>query len=152
MRGQRVQIDFAVKGSQNYLSMVCVLTRFIKVFKTSNQSTKEMMRCMREWAALYGLTYAIKADFSPSFRLAFEKELEKLGVKIIHSSAYHPQSQGLVERSIKTIKEILDKRGQNLSQLLLNELQGGWREGISDQSLHGKSHQNSNPKQLATLY
>ena len=42
-------------------------------------------------------------------------------MKVIHSSAYHPQSQGLVERSIKTLKEILDKNGQNLSQLLLNE-------------------------------
>ena len=42
-------------------------------------------------------------------------------MKVIHSSAYHPQLQGLVERSRKTLKEILDKNGQNLSQLLLNE-------------------------------
>ena len=34
--GQRVQIDYDVKGTQNYLSMVCALTGFIKVFKTNN--------------------------------------------------------------------------------------------------------------------
>ena len=85
MPGQRVQIDFAVKGSHNHLSMICALTGFIKVFKTSNQSTKEAMRCVREWATLYGMPYAIKADSGPSFRMAFEKELEELGVKVIHS-------------------------------------------------------------------
>ena len=120
MPGQRVQIDFAVKGSQNYLSMVCALNGFINVFKTASQSTKEVMRCVREWAALYCIPYAIKADFSPSIRLTFEKELEEHEVKVIHSSAYHPQSQGLVERSIKTLKENLNKNGQNLRQLFLN--------------------------------
>ena len=51
--GKRVHIDYAIKDSQNYLSMVCILTRFIKVFKTANQNTKEAIRCVREWASLY---------------------------------------------------------------------------------------------------
>ena len=67
------------------------------------------------------MPYAIKVDSGPAFRMAFEKELEELWVKVIHSSAYHPQSQELVERPIKTLKEILDKNGQNPSQLLLNK-------------------------------
>ena len=59
--GQRVQIDYTVKG------MICALTDFIKVFKTANQSKNEAMRCVREWATLYGIPYAIKADSGPSF-------------------------------------------------------------------------------------
>ena len=102
MPGQKVQIDYAIKGSKNYLSIVCALTGFIKVFKTANQSTNEAVRCVRELASLYGIPYAIKAYSGPSFRLAFEKELETLGVKIIHSPAYHPQSRGLVESLIKS--------------------------------------------------
>ena len=66
--GQRVQIDYSVKGSQNYLSMVCTFTGFIKVFKTANQSKNEALRCVRQWAALYGMPYAIKADSGPSIR------------------------------------------------------------------------------------
>ena len=38
----------------------------------------------------------------------------------MHSSAYNSQSMGLVERSVRTLKEILHKNN-NLSQLLLNE-------------------------------
>ena len=50
------------------------------------------------------LPYAIKVDSGPAFRTSFEKELSELGVKIIHSSAYHPQSQGQVERSVHTLR------------------------------------------------
>ena len=70
--GQRVQVNFAIKGQQNYMSMVCALTGFIKVFKTPNQSTKEAIKCIREWAALYGMPYTIKVDSGPAFRVAFE--------------------------------------------------------------------------------
>ena len=65
--------------------MVCALTGNIKDLKTSNQSTNEVMRYVREWASLYGMPYAIKADSGPSFRLTFRKELDELGVKIMHS-------------------------------------------------------------------
>ena len=72
---------------------------------------------MREWGALYGIPYAIKVNSGPAFRLTFEQEMEDYGVKIIHSSAYHPQSQGLVERSVRTLKEILEKnKNKNMSQ------------------------------------
>ena len=64
---------------------------------------------MREWGALYGMPYAIKVDSGPAFRLTFEQEMEDYCVKIIHSSAYHPQSQGLVERSVRMLKEIWEK-------------------------------------------
>ena len=57
-----------------------------------------------------------------AFRLAFQQEMEDFGVKIIHSSAYHPQSQGLVERSVRSLKEILEKsQTKNMSQTTLNE-------------------------------
>ena len=102
--------------------MVCALTGFIRCFKTRNQSKDEAVRCVREWGALYGLPYAIKVDSGPAFRLSFEQEMEDYGVKIIHSSAYHPQSQGLVERSVRSLKEILAKSGSNnMSQTELNE-------------------------------
>ena len=62
----------------------------------------------------------VKSDNGSSFRKEWEEELNKLGVRVMHSSAYNSQSMGLVERSVGTLKEILHKNN-NLSQLLLNE-------------------------------
>ena len=103
-------IDYAISGHTSYLSIVCALTGFIRCYKTSKQRKNEAVGCIREWGALYGMPYAIKVDSGPAFRLAFEQEMENYGVKIIHSSVYHPQSQGLVERSVRTLKEILEKK------------------------------------------
>ena len=120
--GQRIFVDYAINGTQNYILLVCALTGFIRCYKTRNQSKDEAVRCVREWGALYGLPYAIKVDSGPAFRLSFEQEMENYGVKIIHLSAYHPQSQGLVERSVRSLKEILAKsETKNMSQTELNE-------------------------------
>ena len=66
------------------------------------------------------MPYAIKVDSGPAFCLAFDQEMEDYGVKIIHSSVSHAQSQGLVERSVRTLKDILDKN-KNINQQTLNE-------------------------------
>ena len=66
------------------------------------------------------MPYEVKSDNGPSFKKEWSEELEKLGVRTLHSSAYNSQSMGLVERSVKTLKGILHKN-PNLSQLLLEE-------------------------------
>ena len=66
------------------------------------------------------MPYEVKSDNGSSFRKEWEEELKKLGVKVIHSSAYNGQSIALVERSVRTLKEILHKNN-NLSPLLSDE-------------------------------
>ena len=82
----------------------CVpLTGFLQCYKTPNKSTSGAIKCLRTWAAEFGVPYSA-------------------GKRVVHSSAYNPSSMGLVERSVRTLKEILKKHGNNLSQLQLSEL------------------------------
>ena len=117
MPGQRLQVDYAEKGNGNYLMIVDNVSGFMQAYKTSRKSTEDAIKCIRDWASKWGMPYEVK---SSSFRKEWEEELKKLGVKVIHSSAYNSQSMGLVERSVRTLKEILHKNN-NLSQLLLDE-------------------------------
>ena len=120
--GQQVEIDFAQKGCHDYLMIVCSLTGYIQAYKTNNKGTDEAVKCLRNWSTHYGMPYIVKSDGGPAFRDAWETELKKRGVKIAHSSCYNPQSMGLVERSVQTLKGILNKEGNNLSQLQIAEL------------------------------
>ena len=60
--GQRLEIDYVERGNQNYLLIVCVLIRFIQMYKTANKSTSEALKCLRAWVANWGLTYSVKYD------------------------------------------------------------------------------------------
>ena len=119
--GQQVELDFAQRGNQDYLMIICSLTGFMQAYKTANKGTNEAVKGLRQWGSQYGMPYIAKSDGGPGFREAWKEELKKLGVYVKHSSAYNPQSMGLVERSVRTLKEIL-KKNVNLSQLQLAEI------------------------------
>ena len=118
--GQRLQVDYCEKGSQNYLIIVDYVSGYMQAYKTSRKSTEEALKCVCSWGSKWGLPYEIKSDNGPAFSKEWENELNKLGIQVLHSSAYNSQSMGLVERSVRTIKEILKKNG-HLSHLMLDE-------------------------------
>ena len=70
----------------------------MQAYKIANKGTNEAIKGLRQWGSQYGMPYIAKSDSGPSFRETWEEELQKLGVKVVHSSAYNPQSMGLVER------------------------------------------------------
>jgi hypothetical protein len=119
--GQQVELDYAQRGNQDYLMIICSLTGFMQAYKTANKGTNEAVKGLRQWGSQYGMPYIAKSDGGPSFRETWKDELKKLGVYVKHSSSYNPQSMGLVERSVRTLKEIL-KKNVNLSQLQLAEI------------------------------
>ena len=112
--GQRLQVDYCEKGSQNYLMIVDYVSGYMQAYKTTRKSTEDAIKCIRSWGSKWGLPYEIKSDYGASFRKDWEIELNKLGIQVLHSSAYNSQSMGLVGRSVRTLKDILHKNG-NLS-------------------------------------
>ena len=53
----------------------------------------------------------MRSDGGPAFRDAFAQELDKLGVKHVLSSSFNPQSNGAAERVVRSLREVLEKRG-----------------------------------------
>ena len=63
------------------------------------------------------------SDGGSSFREAFSQELDKLGVKHALSSSLNPQSNGAAERVVKSLWEVLEKRGwKKTTQLEISEI------------------------------
>ena len=94
----------------------------MKVTKCKNKSTKEAIRSIREWSCVFGAPYRAKCDNGPSYREEFVQECKSLGISVLHSSCYNSQSQGLIERKVGVLKDLLKKSGPSLSQLQLDEL------------------------------
>ena len=57
---------------------------------------------------LHGVLRSITSDRGPQFVAHFWEQLqESLGTKLIHSSAYHPQTSGQVERVNQVLEDLL---------------------------------------------
>ena len=51
--GEQLNIDFAEKGGQDYMIVVCVLTGFLQVYEVRNKTSESALKVMREWTASY---------------------------------------------------------------------------------------------------
>ena len=65
--GQQVQCDFAEFWRQDYMLIADEMSVFFKVMMTKNKSTKEAIRCLRQWGASFGLPYRAKTDNGPGY-------------------------------------------------------------------------------------
>jgi cleavage and polyadenylation specificity factor subunit 1 len=72
------------------------------------------------WVARYGTPHSITTDQGPQFEAALFKALTNLiGCKRIRTSAYHPASNGILERWHRTLKSaIMCHRNENWVEIL----------------------------------
>ena len=57
---EQIEVDFAQKGSRDFLLIVDSLTGFLQAFEVRNKSTSEAVNKIREWSALFGKPYRCK--------------------------------------------------------------------------------------------
>jgi transposase InsO family protein len=80
----------------------------------------DVVACFHTAAAAWGFPAAVLTDNGAVFtagprgggRCAIEVELDRLGIGIVHSSPYHPQTCGKVERFHQTLKRWLAKQSR----------------------------------------
>ena len=117
-----IHMDFAQYNNNQYLFVVDRLTGYIQAEKVPNQQTSTAIMGVRKWAAKCGLTYKIISDSGGGLRDDFINQLEKLGNDHKPSSANHPASNSLAERTVQSLKSILRKSPENLDNIGLGEL------------------------------
>ena len=69
--------------------------------KTSHQAARKLSKLYSE----VGPPRVIQSDNGGEFKKAVEKLCQTLGIKIIRGSPYHPQSQGKIERSHRSLRK-----------------------------------------------
>ena len=110
-------------GNQYLLTIVCVSTRFPEAIPLRNIKANTIVKALIKFFTFVGLPKSIQSDQGSNFMSnLFQQVMHELGIKQYKSSAYHPESQGALERFHQTLK--------NMLRTYCLEYQKDWDEGV----------------------
>jgi transposase InsO family protein len=110
-------------GNQYLLTIMCSSTRFPEAIPLRNIKAKSIVKALIKFFTLVGLPKSIQSDQGSNFMSGiFQQVMYELGIKQLTSSAYHPESQGALERFHQTLK--------NMIRSYCLDTDKNWDEGI----------------------
>ena len=102
---------FPRSNGHDYLWVViCRLTSMVHLIpiNTTIKTSELAWKFITDVVRLHGLPDSIVSDRDPKFTAKFWKEVHRiLGVKLLMSTAFHPQTDGASERAIRSVGQIL---------------------------------------------
>lgn len=110
-------------GNQYLLTIMCASTRFPEAIPLRNIKARTIVKALTKFFSLVGLPNSIQSDQGSNFMSGiFQQVMNELGIRQYKSSAYHPESQGALERWHQTLK--------NMMRIYCFETERDWDEGI----------------------
>ena len=98
----------AKSGHQYILTIMCSSTRYVEAVPLRSIKAKPVSEALISFFTRFGLPKIVQSDQGSNFTSKlFRDQLSALGIDFITSSAYHPQSQGALERFHQTLKTMI---------------------------------------------
>ena len=98
------------KGNQYILTILDPTTRYPEAFPLKNITSKAIVSKLTTMFTTFGIPQEIQSDRGSNFTSdLFKAVITELGITQTLSTAYHPQSQGALERCHQTLKSLLRK-------------------------------------------
>ena len=120
---ESVSTDLFSLNGEDYLLIVDSYSHFIEIAKLHSTSSRLVIRHTKSVFARHGIPRIVKSDNGPQYTSdEYKKFSEEWGFKHVTTSPYHPQANGLAEKSVQIIKRIrrkakTDERDPHLSLL-----------------------------------
>lgn len=110
-------------GHAYLLTVMCQSTRYPAAYPLRSVTTKSILKALTSFMSIFGIPKNIQSDQGSNFMSQhFSNVMRQLKVTHNISSAYHPQSQGALERFHQTLKSLL--------RSYCFELDCDWEEGL----------------------
>ncbi|XP_063963929.1 uncharacterized protein LOC135156194 [Lytechinus pictus] len=110
-------------GNEFLFTIMCASTRYVEAIPLRRITANNVSKALIKFFTTVGLPRTVQSDQGSNFMSkVFKQVLGQLGIEHVVSSAYHPESQGALERCHQTLKNMLK------SYCLETEKQ--WDEGI----------------------
>ncbi|CAB3252663.1 unnamed protein product [Arctia plantaginis] len=116
----KVGIDIFHLGSKSYLIAVDYHSKFIELAQLNSSTSENVINKLKTIFGRQGIPETVMSDNGPEFSsLAFSDFARNWKFRHVTSSPRYPQSNGQVERSIQTIKQIIRKTAYDQSDFNL---------------------------------
>ncbi len=105
-----VATDLFYWNNSNYLLVVDYYSRYFEIAKLSDTKSSTVVTYMKSIFARHGIPREVKSDNGPQYASQeFRKLARDWNFSHVTTSPYHPQANGLAERSVQTVKNLLTK-------------------------------------------
>ena len=116
---QTVGSDLFELNGSNYLLVVDYLSAFVEIAKVNNTSSASIVNNLKSMFARHGIPEIVVTDNGPQYSSqTFSAFADAHGFTHRTSSPRYPQSNGVSERAVKTIKGLLKKSEDQYETLL----------------------------------
>lgn len=143
-RFQHVHIDIITMpysaGKRYCLTCIDRFSRWPEVFPMTNQEAETVARTFYEgWICRFGTPQEITTDQGRQFESRLFKALGQItGSKIIHTTAYHPAANGMIERLHRQLKAAIrchqNDRWTTILPTVLLGIRAAWKEDLQTTS------------------
>ena len=115
----KVGTDILHKNGRNYLVTVNYYFKWPEMTLLPSMTSTRVITALNSQFARYGVPSVVVSDNGPCYNSAeFRKFSEDWGFEHITSSPGYPQSNGQSERTVQTVKAMLEKAGDPYKALL----------------------------------
>ncbi|XP_037505909.1 uncharacterized protein K02A2.6-like [Rhipicephalus sanguineus] len=137
-RWSRLHIDYAgpLRGKM-VLIVVDSHSKWIEAVPVAHANSRSTVENLRTMFAQFGIPRTVVSDNGTPFTgFDFRQFMERNGIVHIRTSPHHPQSNGLAERAVRTVKDGLKKIGNaelttSLARVLCNYRNTPQQSGLS---------------------
>ena len=121
--GQVIHLDYLEYDSKHIFILKDQYSSWSKYYLTSDMSSQSAIRCLKDYFNIFGLPTKIVSDGGLSFRSGvFREFLESYHIIHHQTSAYWSSSAGLVERGVRSLKDVLKKVNGPINKELLDTI------------------------------
>ncbi|UYV70481.1 K02A2.6-like, partial [Cordylochernes scorpioides] len=110
---QKVGIDIFQIESSKYLLIVDYFSKYPEIYQLQDMTTDTIIRRLKRTFSNFGIPETLVSDNGPPF---FSKEFQNFtrtwNIVQVTSSPYHPQNNGMVERTVQTLKKLIKRCGE----------------------------------------
>lgn len=119
----KIALDNFEFGKKSYLAIADYYSKYIDCLPLQNKTAPHIIEKLKCVFATHGIPREIVADNMPFGSFSFRNFCEEYDIEIVTSSPHYPRSNGLAERTVQTLKNMIKKCVEGNSELWVSLLE-----------------------------